>query len=335
MRFVVGTLLLMLLSSLLHSSDAFSSTTPSPNAQLAVLPPKLQAAADKGLLIQPLPSVYLLGTVHIGSESAEEARLLIEAVEPKALVVEVAPSRVETIRRRNEAAKKARNDESNGNEVETLRAPNQRNDPGVLLKSLPALAEKGWSTGGIAGLLFAITIVWGSLLKRSFTAQEETDTLPRADEFAAAIEAADAVGASVIPCDVELEELIGNVVRSLSLVGWISLALNVAAETMGLREIDPIRRRRGETVVEWATRRRDIATARASRIHGEELSKGLNKALVDDRDERFARYCMKVIELSEDMMNETDDVIVCVVGLVHIDGVAKRLQEDTMVDTVR
>ena len=314
-------------------SNAFSSsTTPSPHAQ-PVLPPKLQAAADKGLLIRPLPSVYLLGTVHIGSESADEARLLIDTVKPKAVVVEVATSRVATIRRRNEAAKKARNNESKDGEGQSLSTPSKSNDPGVLLKSLPALAEKGWSTGGIAGLLFAITIIWGSLLKRSFTAQEETDTLPRADEFAAAIEAADAVGASVIPCDVELEELIGNVVRSLSLLGWMSLALNVAAETIGLREVDPIRRRRGESVVDWATRRRDIATARASRTHGEELSAGLNKALVDDRDERFARYCKKVIELSEDMTG-VEDAIVCVVGLVHVDGVAKKLQDNTQVETI-
>ena len=330
MHFVV---IVLIITSLLHLSSAFSSTTPSPHAQL-VLPPKLQAAhaADKGLLIRPLPNVYLLGTVHIGSDSAEEARVLIDTVKPKAVVVEVAPSRVATIRKRNEAAKKARNNESNNDGDESLSTSSKSNDPGVLLKSLPALAEKGWSTGGIAGLLFATTIIWGSLLKRSFTAQEETDTLPRADEFAAAIEAADAIGASVIPCDVELEELIGNVVRSLSPLGWMSLALNVAAETIGLREVDPIRRRRGESVVDWAMRRRDIATARASRLHGEELSAGLNKALVDDRDERFARYCQKVIELSEDMTG-VGDAIVCVVGLVHVDGVAKRLQDNTQVET--
>ena len=135
--------------------------------------------------------------------------------------------------------------------------------------------------------------------------------------------------ASVIPCDVELEELIGNTVRSLSLLGWMSLAMNVAAETIGLRDVDPIRRRRGETIIDWAMRRRDIATARASRIHGQKLSEGLNKALVDDRDDRFARYCEKVIELSEGM-DVAGDAIVCVVGLVHIDGVARRLREDTI-----
>ena len=315
----IGIISLISLSRLRvrHVADALSM----PSQQL-VLPPKLQEATEKGLLIQPLPNVFLLGTVHIGSESAEEARLLIDTVKPNAVVVEVAPSRVETIRRRNKATKKAR-DESDDAE-----SPSISPSKGVLLKSLPALAEKGWSTGGIAGLLFATTIVWGSLLKRSFTAQEEMDTLPRADEFAAAIEAADVVGASVIPCDIELEELIGNVIQSLSLLGWMSLATNVAAETIGLREVDPIRRQRGETVVDWATRRRDIATSRASRIHGEELSEGLNTALVDDRDDRFAQYCKKVIELSEDMKGGRD-IIVCIVGLVHIDGVGARLQEYT------
>jgi len=305
--------------SLLHVSNAFSS----PSTQQLVLPPKLQSAADKGLLIQPLPNFYLLGTVHIGSESAEEAALLINTVRPKAVVVEVAPSRVETIRRRNKASTSRK--ENNDVSTSTLK---KSNGPGMLLKCLPALAEKGWSKGGVAGLLFATTIVWGSLLKRSLSAQEETDTLPRADEFSASIEAADAVDASVIPCDVELEALIGNVVQSLSILGWISIAVNVAAETIGLREIDPIRRKRGETVVDWASRRRNIATARASRMHGEELSEGLNMALVDDRDYRFARYCLKVVELLEGI-NGSGDAIVCVVGLVHIDGVAKRLQEDT------
>ena len=91
--------------------------------------------------------------------------------------------------------------------------------------------------------------------------------------------------------------------------------------------------RSGESVVDWEMRRRDIATARASRLHGEELSAGLNKALVDGRDERFAQYCKKVIELSEDMTG-FGDAIVCIVGLVHVDGVARRLQDNTQVDTV-
>lgn len=170
----------------------------------------------------------------------------------------------------------------------------------------------------------------GSLVKRSLTANEETNTLPRVDEFAAAIEASDDVGASVIACDVEIDQLIRDVTGSLTPMGWASLGINLAGETLGImRETDPIRRRSGESVVEWAARRRDVATARGSKMHGEKMSLGLSKVLVDDRDERFARYCRKVnTHLSDDGKSGT---IVCfVVGLVHLDGVAKRLVDTTL-----
>ena len=99
----------------------------------------------EGLLVQPLPrqqpNLYVLGTVHIGAESAQEATLLIETVRPQIVVLEVAPSRVEIIRRRNNN-NSSKNDVSNSsnNNSSSSSSNNYNNNPFALLQALPALA---------------------------------------------------------------------------------------------------------------------------------------------------------------------------------------------------
>ena len=61
------------------------------------LPRRLDDAIERGLLIEPIPNVFVLGTVHIGNESAEEVSLLIDSVKPSTVVVEMAPSRAHKI----------------------------------------------------------------------------------------------------------------------------------------------------------------------------------------------------------------------------------------------
>mmetsp|Transcript_24358 Transcript_24358/g.44028 ORF Transcript_24358/g.44028 Transcript_24358/m.44028 type:complete len:327 (+) Transcript_24358:34-1014(+) len=294
------------------------------NLQTA-LPPQLREASARGLLVQPRPNAYILGTVHIGSKSADEARLLIDAVRPTAVVVEVSPSRVPLIRKRNAASE--RNALSKQEDVEVQGSDGSGSGKiWAALGSLPALAQKGWYTGGFAGLAFSIVILWGSLLKRSLTVKEEETSLPRSDEFAATIAAADAINATVLAPDVEIDELLASVARSMSSpIDWISLGTNIARESVGLREPDPIRRRRREeeSIVEWANRRRNIDTARASRLHGEGMAPGISRAMVEERDERFARSCLEALGGNED---DDATVIVCVVGLVHLDGVVERLK---------
>jgi len=308
---------------------------------LISLPQQLQETVAKGLLVQPRgrPDVFVLGTVHVGSESAREASLLIETVRPSTLVVEVAPSRLSIIRKRNKESQKQSNvDEQIVSSEETDSAQETNDDKGassiekvqIAIRSLPALAAKGWNSGGPGGLIFAVTILWGSLLKRSLTATEESDNLPRADEFAAAIAAADDVGCNVICADMEIEELIGSIARSMSMpVDYLSLGLNILRESLGLQEGDPIRRKKNESLVQWAKRRRNIDTARASRAHGEVTAPCISRVLVHERDGLFAESCMKASrQLHEDEQEVKGYIggcIVCVVGLVHLDGVVKRL----------
>ena len=203
----------------------------------------------------------------------------------------------------------------------------------LAFQGLPALVEKGWSAGGFSGVLIATTLLWGSLVKRSWTSAttaSEQETLPRVDEFAAALAAADDVQATIYPCDMELDVLL----QALS-----SSSLTVLREAWRGWQGDPVRRQRGESLVAWAQRRRDIATARASRAHGELVTPTLSRALVQQRDALFAQACQQavqdvmssipVIEESEhDTGTEaTPNAVVCIVGLVHLDGVARLLQE--------
>jgi len=289
------------------------------------LPPRLHEAMSKGLLAQPRPDVYVLGTVHIGSESAEEAQALIEAVKPSTVVIEIPPSRLKRLRQNNENRKHAPMDANVSKTVPPT--------PGTFgaLRSLPALAAAGWSKGGLAGLLFSTVIVGSSLLKRSTTVSEEEKTLPRRSEFTTAIEAADKVGSTVIPADLEFEELISAVTRSVSPLGWVKLGINVLGETAGIRPVDPIKRLREETMVQWAERRRNISISRASKVHGDKTAPGLSRALVDDRDAIFTEACLKVLEANAAKSSTQDEngqrpVTVCIIGLVHLDGVVDRLQ---------
>jgi len=315
-----------LLASARSSLSHAGTGTPTPPAM--TLPPRLRRTASEGLLVRPRPDIYVLGTVHIGSESAEEASELIEHLRPRAVVLEVAPSRVGRIRREVEdrRSRSVDNDDDDDDDSKTMKSSSSLLGPIGVLRSLPALAERGWSTGGLSGLLFATIIVWSSLLKRSTTKGEEEQTLPRRDEFAAAIEAADAVGASVVAADWEFEELLGAMAQSVSPWGWASLGLAASSEALGLREADPLQRRKGETVMEWAARRRDTRTANASKQHGETLSPEFSSVLVDMRDARFAESCLKSMEPdADDRTGNGHGATVCVVGLVHLDGVVKRL----------
>lgn len=304
-----------------------------------ILPPRLQETMAKGLLAEPRPGLYILGTAHIGSESAEEAQALIEFIRPSTVVVEIPPSRLKRIRFQNSRKKEEQNkitqpDESDATTVKLKKSGTMMSAIG----SLPALAAAGWSQGGLSGLLFSTAIVGSSLLKRSTTASEEEVSLPRRNEFTAAIEVADSLnGAScnieIIPADLEFEDLVAAVSRSLTPIDWCKMGLNLfLSETVGILPADPIRRAKGEDMVQWANRRRDIATSRASKLHGEETAPEMSKVLVDERDAKFAEICLKVLSNNARDAEVNDDgqvantATVCIVGLVHLDGVVERLQ---------
>eukprot|EP00550_Attheya_septentrionalis_P009009 CAMPEP_0198280248 /NCGR_PEP_ID=MMETSP1449-20131203/359_1 /TAXON_ID=420275 /ORGANISM="Attheya septentrionalis, Strain CCMP2084" /LENGTH=314 /DNA_ID=CAMNT_0043975547 /DNA_START=176 /DNA_END=1120 /DNA_ORIENTATION=- len=309
------------------------------------LPSRLDQAIAKGLLVQPRPDVYILGTVHIGSESAEEAEALIQAVQPQTVVVEVPPSRMDRIRRANTNISNLQQQQQQ--QQQQSPTPKQIGGPMAAAGSLPGLAAEGWSKGGWSGLVFATVIIGSSLMKRSLTANEEMGSLPRRNEFSAAIAAADAIGARVVPADLEVDELIQEVAQACSSpFSWLQLAYQVAVQTMCLVPMDPIRRLPDETIVDWAERRRDIRTARASRHHGEMTAPEMSRVLVNDRDAQFAALCSSAVNKNKTnnnasnsnstktkssirkyQYNDSSEVVVCIIGLVHLDGVVERLEQ--------
>eukprot|EP00551_Chaetoceros_affinis_P012769 CAMPEP_0203668306 /NCGR_PEP_ID=MMETSP0090-20130426/4968_1 /ASSEMBLY_ACC=CAM_ASM_001088 /TAXON_ID=426623 /ORGANISM="Chaetoceros affinis, Strain CCMP159" /LENGTH=308 /DNA_ID=CAMNT_0050532705 /DNA_START=99 /DNA_END=1021 /DNA_ORIENTATION=+ len=288
---------------------------------------QLQDMYSRGLLSRPRPNLYVLGTVHIGSKSARDAQLLIETVQPSTVVLEVPPSRLTRIllreeeqngggggggggvvRRRKMTEKESEEERENDTmEGQSSSGPKQKTDMAMMMKAiqmLPALASEGLTKGGLSGLLFSTIIVWPSLVKRSTTSQEEGQSLPRLNEFEAAIFAARDVGATIIPADMEFEDLIQNVARSMNeknpLREWTALGISILSESIGLRQGDPVRRRPGESMIEWENRRRNINTARASRNHGESSIPKVSRVLVEERDAEFARICMDILDDEEE-----------------------------------
>ena len=297
-------------------------------AVLAFLPPQLKQAMDKGLLVQPFPDVYVLGTVHIGSKSANEAITLISAVKPSNVLVEISPSRMERILRKNTEVKaKMNNNQRKDNNDQIDTEGSKILDPIGAISYLPALASQGYAKGGISGLLFSVAILWTSLLKQSITSNEERERLPRRNEFDAAVISADASGAKIIPCDLEFEELIASISQTMTPSTWINLGLTIMGESIGLLPMDPIKRRKNESLLEWEKRRRNLETARASRKHGDIAAPEISNVLVRDRDTRFAKECAKVIARAADVnVDKSIGATVCIVGLVHVDGIISKLK---------
>ncbi len=300
------------------------------NLPLPKLPVTLESMIQEGLLVQPRENLYVLGTVHIGSKSAHEAELLIETVKPANVVVEIPPSRLIRIQKKASQIRKKEAEQSNdGINTSPTTEGGSLKEAGLLstIGMFPALASEGYAKGGLSGMLFSTIIVWGSLLKRSTTVGEEADSLPRRNEFEAAVIASENVGANVIPADLEFEDLIQTVATSMTPLSWANLGFTVFCESIGLRESDPVRRGKGESMVEWELRRRNVETARASRAHGEISNPELSDVLVNVRDAEFAQICMDFLD---------GGPTVCVVGLVHLDGIVNLCgQQSTMTETMQ
>ena len=308
------------------------------------LHPNLQEAVSNGLLVQPegRPNVYVLGTVHIGSKSAEEAQVLIEAVQPDTVILEMPPSRLGRIQQQR---KKSARESTEKVSYKPRSIPGQlqskpestlpKKSVGKALQTIPSLALSGYENGGLSGLIFSTFIIGGSLIKQSLSSEEENNKLPRRNEFLAVTDAVDDLNEhrlkagnenpiQIIAADLELEELIESIVESMSILKWFQLGVHILEETIGTKEVDPIRRRRNESVTEWEQRRRSVDTARASREHGEGVAAGgIEKVLVNKRDERFISACQQVLDEGK----EDTDILVCVVGLVHLDGVCEGLSK--------
>ena len=292
------------------------------------LPRRLDDAIERGLLIEPIPNVFVLGTVHIGNESAEEVSLLIDSVKPSTVVVEMAPSRAHNFllqaqdsNSKNRSSKRAK--ATKGTKAKT----NSKRPSAVLFETIPALASLGWEIAGASGVLFAAGMIGGSLLKQSLSinAEDATSLPPREDEFEAAVRASDNANARVIFADYELDELISEVANVMTLLSWLRVGTCSVLEDIGCIPRDPLLRTSGESVVKWIERRRHVMTARSSRINGEKTCFELSQILVDARDERFATSCFKAMQEGSD--GEDALTVICVVGLVHLDGIASRLEQ--------
>ena len=297
---------------------------------------QLDSMISNGLLARPHPNLYILGTVHIGSRSADDVQVLIDTVKPSSVIVEMPPSRLKRIQQkaakldttatattattthRDETTLNNNNPTITTTTTTTTTTISKQTNVLDAIKTFPVFASAGWEKAGFSGLLFSTVIVWSSLLKRSSTNSEEAQSLPRRNEFNAAIIAAERVQANIIPADLEFEDLISLVGKSMTPLNWFHLGMTILSESTGIRPSDPIRRGKDESMVNWENRRRDVKTARASRAHGEYATPELSNVLVQYRDAQFARICLEMLDANVEKGGGTT---VCIVGLVHLDGV--------------
>ncbi len=312
--------------NLISCVDCMVQPEPVRSRSPAPVPAQLEVIMSEGLLVRPHPNLYILGTVHIGSQSARDVQLLIETVKPSNVIVEIPPSRLKRLQQKAKSRVTTvdKDTERNGN-ISTTGKSSSSNESSKnmsfmdALVSFPAFASEGFAKGGISGLLFSTVIVWSSLLKRSTTVNEEMNSLPRENEFEAAVISGERIGANIIPADIEFEDLIQTVANTMTPLSWARLALTLLSESLGLTSSDPVRRKKGESMAMWEKRRRDLETARASRDHGYASTPEISNVLVQCRDAEFARLSLEMINGEQGIKG--NGTAVCVVGLVHLDGI--------------
>ena len=344
----------LLVDHVFLSTPSSLEPTPTPCTNNSDAKKKNDNNQDKNTRYKTTTKLYILGTVHLGSISAKEATVLIQTVKPRTVILEMSPTRMDRLSRQRRTITTPTNDvdptfdtrnitEDRTANATTTTTTTTKNNPLALLPVLWVLASKGWSNGGVIGFLLATTMMWTSIVKRSWTIHHDDDEegadLRRVDEFVAAWGAARTVGADVVAADVELDALLRDAARSISWIDICRLGSNVAWEGMGLAPSDPIQRRSDESVHGWLERRRNIETSRASRRHGARQCPSLSRVLVDHRDERISRMIRaerhrahdtrptshREGEEGEEEEEGEDNVMVCVVGLVHLDGIVERL----------
>ena len=136
----------------------------------------------------------------------------------------------------------------------------------------------------------------------------------------------------ILPADWELEELVQRLAQSMTPFTYLRILTHAIQEMVGLQSSDPIQRLSGESMVEWEQRRRQIHTARASREYAQRVAPEIDHILVNARNQHFARLCWDAYQRDKTKEEERSKVpvkessgkpVVCVVGLVHLDGVSE------------
>jgi len=297
---------------------------------------ELKALVSKGLLVQPLPNLYVLGTIHIGSKSADDVKSVLNTIQPSTVIVELPPSRLPTIVH----SKKIMQQYSDKNDVNKQQDASKPSKTSLIqaITTLPSMAGAGLSFAGFPGMMVTVGLLWSSLVKQTWSlknSQQQGNELKRRNEFEAAVAVANILGASVVAADWELEELVQRLASSLTVFDWIRLMWGgLVLEPLGIQPIDPLQRKPDESAVEWEERRRDITTARASLKHAQTYTPAVDQVLVHGRNQHFAELCLKQIYAQVVTMKGEGSIdsnqlqpILCIVGLAHVDGVCEICQK--------
>lgn len=264
---------------------------------------RMVALESQGLFHRPCENLYILGTIHIGSTSAEDAEFVIGALQPSTVIVELPPSRLS----------------KNKGLVEGSEKEAAPMDMGQVWGVLPAMVDAGLSMNELSGMIVMVGILWASLLRQSMSSTfHEAKQLPRRNEFHAAINTAESIGATVVPADWELEELVERLSFVMTLSAWLRLVSSASLQALGLQDTDPLNRERDESMHQWEMRRRRLETSQASRRHGARTAPEIHQVLVSERDEHFAQLCRDALE------KDGEGPVLCVVGLVHAIGLVDK-----------
>lgn len=229
--------------------------------------------------------------------------------------------------------------------------------------TLPSFALTGLSIAGIPGMMVMVVLLWSSLVQQAWQMKEQHNdpaAFATVSEFDTAVMIVATKNTTVVAADWELPELVEKLAAFLTVQDWIQLLWGgFVLEPLGLQPKDPITQRKSnnnkhnnsnnkESAMEWEERRRDISSARASLQHKQKYyGPAVDTVLVHQRNQRFAEFCVKELlcgpnkeaeeeeaetmegeeEKRNDSRSRSQPIVVCIVGLAHLDGVAEICQE--------
>lgn len=313
---------------------------------------EMQKLVSKGLLVQPIPNLYILGTIHIGSRSAEDVKVVVKSLQPSQVIVELPPSRLSAILKseviiqqyRDEKDESTENYEKNNQTITHITTSKNTSNIFQVFGALPSMAAAGLSYAGLPGMMVTVFLLWSSLMKQTWSLNasknaNDGDDLIRCNEFEAAVAMASIVDARIIAADWELEELVQRLASNLTLLDWIQLLWGAfILQAVGMQPPDPLQRKPGESAVVWEERRRNISTARASLQHAQNYTPAVDQVLVHQRNQHFAELCLKTACPEESTTTTKDNSkdapttcqqnpTICIVGLAHLDGISELCQQ--------
>lgn len=246
--------------------------------------------------------VLLLGTAHVSAKSAEEASWAVHSFQPDSVVLELCDKR----------AQRMHNDE-NTNIEETVKSLLTSLVPGLNPRSMK---ERGQTQGDPVAQLLKLGT---QSLYRIF----RLSGLQPGGEFKAALREANAINASVVHGDRNIDETFSRLRQVLpselpSLLSSMVLGNTPSSLSQMPPEVRNVMQAQATNLEDAIERMKDKRVVKAMTDTLRAQLPNITRVMLDERDEILANAILNQASGSR---------VVCVIGMAHLDGVQHRLQQ--------